>query len=236
MKRFFAIFTLVSFVVFSPARAKAQTMDIVQIVQQLLSQYQNELEGMDVEKSLGNIGEMSELSGLPGVEGMVDKFKSLGGDFMKDASKKFRPMVPAEISEKLDKPKEVKAFAKDKLIPKVDAAKGGTSAAREELNTMKRTVQQSSVLEAFGNSVSSQELAKEASKQEDDTTEVATGSDSARDNTKMLTAMTVQSVKTLAQIRSLEASLQQKKTSQKVDSLEEKKGDSTGRAYEEGSW
>jgi hypothetical protein len=183
----------------------AQTMDPAQIVSQLLSQYQNELEGQDVEKSLGNVGDMSKLSGLPGKAKDLKSFKKLGGDFMKGTSLKTAPLVPKEISNKMGDVKKVQKFAKEKMMPKVDSLKGQSSAKRKEANDVAKTVQQVTAVESYGNAVSSQELAKEASKAEDENTKEASSSNTARDNTKMLTAMTIQSIKILSQIKSLEA-------------------------------
>jgi hypothetical protein len=138
----------------------------------------------------------------------------------------------------LDNPEEVKKFAKEKMSKKVSPDEGGSLARTRETDSMAKTVQQSSAVEAYGSSVASQELAKEAMQAEDNNTDVATSSETLRDNTKMLTAMTIQSIKILGQIRTMEAlksevgSVDTIRTSKEVD--EEALANSKGN--EKGSW
>lgn len=203
-KKSFAIVSMVALTLWARP-VNAQTMDIAAILTQLLNQYQEDLQAGDVTDSLGQVEEVNALGGIAGkLTAMADKLKNMGGQII-NGMDKYRPLVDPAIADKLSDPAAVEDFASKNLMPADNSSKGGSAQRVNEIREKVLVAHQAASLEAYGSALASKKLAEDLAKAQADIAEQASDAEDMRANFQMLTAMTTQTIKQLANIQLLQS-------------------------------
>ncbi len=208
------VLPLVLLISLVPVKAQAQTMDIAQIVTQLLNQYQNQLEGEEVTDSLQQTGEMSKISGAMGQLSKLKDLKDKASSILGEA--KFSTLVNKDLAGKLDNLDSIKDYSNKSFFASVDKDQSQLEMVQQvrEKTAVERHI---AAVEAYGKGVSMRKRAEELETSQDELSQGASDANDMRENIQSLSSMMLQVHKQLADIKTLDASLLRMKS---VSSME----------------
>ncbi len=199
-----------------PVNAHAQTMDVAQIVTQLLSQYQNQLEGEEVTDSLQQTGEMSKISGAMGqiskLKEMKDKATKLLGNT------KFATLVDNGLTGKLDDLGAIKDYSNKNFFASSDSKQSQLEMVKQirEKTNIERHV---GAVEAYGKGVAMRKQAEKLEANQDEMSSDASDANDMRQNIQSLSSMMLQVQKQVSDIQTLDASLLRMKSVSSMEGL-----------------
>lgn len=202
---FFIIFSFIFVHEVKPA--SAQVMDVAQLIQDLLSSYQDNLEIKEGERTLENTKEQTRKRGLFGV---LDKIKNTFGDLFKDGNFSWKNIDP-----KINKELEANAGNNEDLGEAIDKEYNldmleNPENISEKVFEIQQKYQKDlhiSAATSYGLAMSSRAILQKESFKEEDVKAAGETAEDIRSNVKALTALSNRTILQMSNIKYMQAKI-----------------------------